>query len=365
MEGMGGLMGMAGMGGMAGMDTAVDTAETVHISALALLKVCKQLIMLKRASSYDKHDSRRHSHHRLFYHHHHHQLQMLKHARAGVPMEVMGLMLGEFIDDFTVRVIDVYSMPQSGNSVSVEAVDPVFQHNMLEMLGQVGRTENCVGWYHSHPGFGCWLSSVDVSTAQSFESSTPQNRAVSVVVDPIQSVTGKVRFPTHPAPLRTHTHTPTPNCQQVVLSAFRTINMQQAMMGIEPRQTTSNLGWLEKPSAQAVMRGLNRSYYQLACAYRKTEAEIKMLLKVYEKSWESGLQMQEPDKVQQENLESAATLKRLTKEYEKMITSGLDADEVANVGKLNAKHHVEQEINSVMSRNVDQVLSTMLASVVF
>lgn len=28
--------------------------------------------------------------------------QMLKHGRAGVPMEVMGLMLGEFIDDTTV-----------------------------------------------------------------------------------------------------------------------------------------------------------------------------------------------------------------------------------------------------------------------
>lgn len=28
--------------------------------------------------------------------------QMLKHGRAGVPMEVMGLMLGEFVDDYTV-----------------------------------------------------------------------------------------------------------------------------------------------------------------------------------------------------------------------------------------------------------------------
>lgn len=29
-------------------------------------------------------------------------------------MEVMGLMLGEFVDDYTVRVIDVFAMPQSG-----------------------------------------------------------------------------------------------------------------------------------------------------------------------------------------------------------------------------------------------------------
>jgi proteasome lid subunit RPN8/RPN11 len=47
-----------------------------------------------------------------------------------------------------------------------------------------------VGWYHSHPGFGCWLSSVDVNTQQSFEALN--DRAVSVVVDPIQSVKGKV-----------------------------------------------------------------------------------------------------------------------------------------------------------------------------
>lgn len=45
----------------------------------------------------------------------------------GVPMEVMGLMLGEFVDEYTVRVIDVFAMPQSGTGVSVEAVDPVFQ----------------------------------------------------------------------------------------------------------------------------------------------------------------------------------------------------------------------------------------------
>ncbi len=54
-------------------------------------------------------------------------------------MEVMGLMLGEFVDDFTVRVVDVFAMPQSGTGVSVEAVDPVFQTKMMDMLRQTGR----------------------------------------------------------------------------------------------------------------------------------------------------------------------------------------------------------------------------------
>lgn len=43
-----------------------------------------------------------------------------------------------------------------------------------------------VGWYHSHPGFGCWLSGVDINTQQSFEALNA--RAVAVVVDPVQSV---------------------------------------------------------------------------------------------------------------------------------------------------------------------------------
>ncbi len=53
-----------------------------------------------------------------------------------------------------------------------------------------------VGWYHSHPGFGCWLSGVDINTQQSFEALS--DRAVAVVVDPIQSVKGKVGMPIGP-----------------------------------------------------------------------------------------------------------------------------------------------------------------------
>ena len=77
-------------------------------------------------------------------------------------------------------VADVFAMPQSGTGVSVEAVDPVFQAKMLDMLKQTGRPEMVVGWYHSHPGFGCWLSGVDINTQQSFEALT--ERAVAVVI---------------------------------------------------------------------------------------------------------------------------------------------------------------------------------------
>jgi proteasome lid subunit RPN8/RPN11 len=104
-----------GMGGPPSDSPTPDCAEKVHVSSLALLK-------------------------------------MLKHGRAGVPMEVMGLMLGQFVDEYTINCVDVFAMPQSGTSVSVEAVDPVFQTKMLDMLQQTGRGEMVVGWYRE---FSC------------------------------------------------------------------------------------------------------------------------------------------------------------------------------------------------------------------
>jgi 26S proteasome regulatory subunit N11 len=285
----------------------VDNAETVYISSLALLK-------------------------------------MLKHGRAGVPMEVMGLMLGEFVDDFTVRVIDVFAMPQSGTGVSVEAVDHVFQTNMLEMLRQTGRPEVVVGWYHSHPGFGCWLSGVDINTQQSFEQLNP--RAVAVVVDPIQSVKGKV-----------------------VIDAFRLINPQLIMMGQEPRQTTSNIGYLTKPSLSAKIHGLDRHYYSIAISYRKNQLEEQMLLNLNKNKWTEGLTLQGFDQQETQNQETVENLLQLTKGYQKMVedeqTMTPEELVVANVGKLNAKKHLEENVGKLMSTNIVQELGTMVDSIVF
>lgn len=291
-----------------GQDTPTnDTAETVHISSLALLK-------------------------------------MLKHGRAGVPMEVMGLMLGEFIDDYTVRCIDVFAMPQSGTGVSVEAVDPVFQAKMLDMLKQTGRPEMVIGWYHSHPGFGCWLSGVDVSTQQSFEQLTP--RAVAVVVDPIQSVKGKV-----------------------VIDAFRCISPQHLLLGQEPRQVTSNLGHLQKPSLQALIHGLNRNYYSIVINYRKNELEQRMLANLHKKKWTEGLILKNFDVHIEDNEKVLKEMLELTKAYNKAIQEEENVSKeklvVQKVGKLDPKRHLEQNVQQLMSSNIVQTLGTMLNTIVF
>ncbi|CAI5741586.1 unnamed protein product [Hyaloperonospora brassicae] len=303
----GNLPGLPGQGGPGADGPLVDTAEKVHISSLALLK-------------------------------------MLKHGRAGVPMEVMGLMLGEFVDDYTVNCIDVFAMPQSGTGVSVEAVDPVFQMKMLEMLKQTGRSEMVVGWYHSHPGFGCWLSGVDINTQQSFEALNP--RAVAVVVDPIQSVKGKV-----------------------VIDAFRLINPQLMMMGQEPRQTTSNIGHLNKPSIQALIHGLNRHYYSIAIDYRKNELEEQMLMNLHKKTWSDGLVLAKFEDHSKENETTVKTMLDLTEKYNKRVQEEEEKTpeelEVLNVGKLDPKKHLENDVYDLMALNTVQCLGAMLDTIVF
>lgn len=267
-----------------------DTSETIHISSLALLK-------------------------------------MMKHGRAGIPLEVMGLMLGEFVDEYNVKVIDVFSMPQSGTSVTIEAVDPVFQTKMLDVLRATGRTETVVGWYHSHPGFGCWLSSTDVSTQSAFE--TICKRAVAVVVDPIQSVKGKV-----------------------VIDAFR--NIEDFVLD-EPRLTTSNLGYLKKPTFVSIVHGLNQKYYSFNISFEKNALEERMLLNLNKKTWA-------------DNLKTVPDLKHsVSKQLENYCDDMLESFkktkeevEMSKIGKINYKKRILENYADVVE---NQVINSLIKAI--
>jgi 26S proteasome regulatory subunit N11 len=215
---------------------------------------------------------------------------------------------------------------------------------MLEMLGKTGRPEVVVGWYHSHPGFGCWLSGVDINTQQSFEQLN--HRAVSVVIDPIQSVKGKV-----------------------VIDAFRLIDPKMILKGMEPRQTTSNVGHLQKPSIQALIHGLNRHYYSIAINYRKNELEQKMLLNLHKQAWSSGLVLEDYTTHCQSNEKLVGDMLKLAKDYktsveeeDKMTKEQLS---IKNVGKQDPKRHLSTKVAVLMTSNITQCLGAMLDTVVF
>lgn len=280
-----------------------DTSENIQISSLALLK-------------------------------------MLIHGQAGIPLEVMGIMVGEFIDEYTVRVVDVFTIPCTATGQSVESVDDAYQAQMMEMLALTGRPQSMVGWYHSHPGFGCWLSGMDVETARSYEQQL--KRSVSVVIDPVQSVRGKV-----------------------VIDAFRCIPQQYVMRQQEPRQTTAVTGFLTKGTTQAIVNGLNKLYYNMPISYRKNEHETAMLLNVHQRGWQESLKISDPEEHANEMMNTLTSLASLARQSVAFIETGKDEDSIANTGRINPISHLRSCADGVLSDNLDQAIGTMINAVVF
>uniref|UniRef100_T1J6D1 COP9 signalosome complex subunit 5 n=1 Tax=Strigamia maritima TaxID=126957 RepID=T1J6D1_STRMM len=128
-------------------------------------------------------------------------LKMVMHARSGGTLEVMGLLLGK-VDANTMIVMDSFALPVEGTETRVNAQAQAYEYMAAysDAAKQVGRLENAIGWYHSHPGYGCWLSGIDVSTQmlnQQF-----QEPFVAIVIDPVRTISaGKVNlgaFRTYP-----------------------------------------------------------------------------------------------------------------------------------------------------------------------
>eukprot|EP01116_Phalansterium_solitarium_P022691 TRINITY_DN7585_c0_g1_i1.p1 TRINITY_DN7585_c0_g1~~TRINITY_DN7585_c0_g1_i1.p1 ORF type:complete len:350 (-),score=121.35 TRINITY_DN7585_c0_g1_i1:113-1162(-) len=128
-------------------------------------------------------------------------LKMVMHARSGGSIEVMGLMMGKVEGD-TMIVMDSFALPVEGTETRVNAQAEGYEYmvDYMNVIKQVGRMENAIGWYHSHPGYGCWLSGIDVSTQmlnQQF-----QEPWLAIVIDPVRTISsGKVElgaFRTYP-----------------------------------------------------------------------------------------------------------------------------------------------------------------------
>lgn len=168
---------------------------------------------------------------------------------------------------------------------------------------------------------------VDVNTQQSFEALN--QRAVAVVVDPLQSVKGKV-----------------------VIDAFRSINAQMVMLGQEPRQTTSIIGHLNKPSIQALIHGLNRHYYSIAISYRKSELEGKMLMNLHKKGWTEGLKTSDFKEHDKRNEDTVKRMLELAKAYNKAVQ---EEDQ-----KSAEKYQIDQVCHHEIPRQRDLLITLTL-----
>ena len=128
-------------------------------------------------------------------------IKMTMHARSGGELEIMGLMQG-YVTDETFVVTDAFRLPVEGTETRVNAQSDANEYmaQYLELCRAQGRQENVVGWYHSHPGYGCWLSGIDVDTEAMQQQFT--DPFLAVVIDPHRTInSGKVdigAFRTYP-----------------------------------------------------------------------------------------------------------------------------------------------------------------------
>lgn len=91
--------------------------------------------------------------------------------------------------------MDSFPLPVEGTETRVNAGNEAneFMCSHLDACEKVARPENVCGWYHSHPGYGCWLSGIDVGTQTVYQKH--QEPFIAIVVDPKRTMSaGKVEI---------------------------------------------------------------------------------------------------------------------------------------------------------------------------
>ncbi|KAI9217496.1 JAB1/Mov34/MPN/PAD-1 ubiquitin protease-domain-containing protein [Blastocladiella britannica] len=188
-------------------------------------------------------------------------IKMVIHARRGGSLEVMGLMHGKVMGDALV-VMDAFALPVEGTETRVNAQQEAYEYmvQFQDLSSRMGRKENIIGWYHSHPGYGCWLSGIDVATQTNNQ--TFMDPFLAVVVDPNRTISaGRVEI----GAFRTYPEGYTP--PDAVASEYQSIPLSK----IEDFGVHAN------------------SYYALPTTIYKSKLDSHLLELLWNKHWISTL----------------------------------------------------------------------------
>ncbi|SNX85234.1 probable COP9 signalosome subunit 5 CSN5 [Melanopsichium pennsylvanicum] len=200
-------------------------------------------------------------------------IKMVMHARSGGIYEIMGLMQGKIdVINRTLYVMDSFALPVEGTETRVNAQNEAYEYMVqyLDSSREVGRLENVVGWYHSHPGYGCWLSGIDVNTQRTNQQF--QDPFVAIVIDPNRTISSA----------------------KVDIGAFRTFPE-----GYTPASTSTSGGGRVSggmgedqsiPLAKIEDFGVHASqYYALEVEHFKSSVDTKLLDLLWNKYWQNTL----------------------------------------------------------------------------
>ncbi|XXG96722.1 Tryptophan--tRNA ligase, mitochondrial [Hypoxylon texense] len=191
-------------------------------------------------------------------------IKMVMHARSGGSIEIMGLMQG-YTDGDTIVITDAFGLPVEGTETRVNAQDDANEYmvSYLQLSRDQGaRQENVVGWYHSHPGYGCWLSGIDVGTQtlqQKFN-----DPFVAVVVDPDRTI----------------------SAGRVEIGAFRTYPENYKPTSSSSAEPSSSSSGQAVPLAKAEDFGAHANrYYSLQVSHFKSTLDSNLLELLWSKYW--------------------------------------------------------------------------------
>ena len=191
-------------------------------------------------------------------------LKMTMHARSGGSIEIMGLMTG-YVAGTSIIITDAFRLPVEATETRVNAHADAYEYmtNFPEMSRQTDRQENVIGWYHSHPGYGCWLSGIDVGTQKTWQQHG-HVPFVAVVIDPDRTVSaGRVEI----GAFRTYEDSHRPSDKQAQDDGFQAIPQ----------------GKIEDFGAHA------NDYYSLEVHHFKSTLDQQLIDLLWNKYWTSTL----------------------------------------------------------------------------
>jgi proteasome lid subunit RPN8/RPN11 len=112
---------------------------------------------------------------------------IFQHARKNLNVEVAGLLIGEKENEVIV-VKDIVRWEGVSGKADRVIIDSSFLARVADDIVKGRIRGRIVGWYHSHPGLGVFMSIDDLKTHQTLQQFDPN--IISIVVDPILNQIG-------------------------------------------------------------------------------------------------------------------------------------------------------------------------------
>lgn len=112
--------------------------------------------------------------------------QIITHVRSELSREVGGMLVGTIGDGKAVVTAAIPALRAESGSANVTFTQDVWE-DILTSIDRDHPNEQIVGWYHSHPGFGVFLSDYDTFIHSNFFSDPAM---LALVVDPLSGDAG-------------------------------------------------------------------------------------------------------------------------------------------------------------------------------